>query len=86
MSREEKSRTSITLSEAALETAKKRYRELGYGSLSEMVEALILQDAAEKREHIVVRGPEGARYSTKTDDNETARREAENSYRELDGE
>lgn len=76
MSKEEKSRTSITLSENALSTAKRRYRELGYSSLSEMVEALILQDAAEKREHIVVRGPEGVKYSSKS--------ESDNSYDEID--
>lgn len=68
MSKDEKSRTSITLSESALTTAKERYRELGYSSLSEMLEALILQDAAERREHILVRSPDGVHYSTKGKD------------------
>lgn len=50
-----KTRTSITISEEALKKAKARAKALGYSSVSELMEALVLQDALEKRTHTIVR-------------------------------
>jgi hypothetical protein len=57
-----KSRTSLTLSPEALEIAKQRSRSLGYDSVSEYIQFLILEDERQKRRHIVTRDAAGVTY------------------------
>lgn len=64
-----KTRTSITISSTALETARERAKALGYGSVSELLEALVLQDAEEKRVHTVVREESGITYKSEKAEN-----------------
>lgn len=59
-----KQRTSISLSGEALKAAQERREALGYESLSEYIEFLILEDARQKRKHAVIRGEGGVRYET----------------------
>lgn len=57
-----KARTSLTLSEIALQLAKERREALDYDSVSEYIEFLILEDARQKRAHRVTRGEGGVKY------------------------
>jgi hypothetical protein len=57
-----KARTSVTLSEEALHLAKLRREGLGYSSISEYCEFLILVDAQQKPSHLMTRDENGVRY------------------------
>jgi Arc/MetJ-type ribon-helix-helix transcriptional regulator len=62
-----KSRTSLTLSEHALNVAKQRRESLGYASVSEYIEFLILEDAHQRRIHTVTRTDREVNYSALRD-------------------
>jgi len=57
-----KQRTSLSLSSEALAVAQERRLSLGYESLSEYIEFLILEDARQKRRHLVVRDGNGVSH------------------------
>ena len=65
-------RTSLSLSPDDLSKAKARYKALGYESVSECIEALVLQDADQKRKHVVERVEGGVRHSSESSAAETA--------------
>ena len=59
-----KKRTSLSMAENAIELAKRRSDELGYDSVSEYIEHLILQDDEEKRAHITIRSKNCVQHKT----------------------
>lgn len=63
-----KQRTSISISEKALEAGKERWAELGYASFSEYVEFLILEDKQRRGNHVVTRGGGVAKYEIKEEE------------------
>ena len=52
------------MAENAIELAKRRSDELGYDSVSEYIEHLILQDDEEKRAHITIRSKNCVQHKT----------------------
>ena len=65
-----KKRTSLSMGGRAIDVAKSRANELGYDSVSEYIESLILQDDEEKRTHVTIREGGVIRYETRSAHND----------------